>query len=96
MNSQPPLGKAPRAILALHVVLALGLGIAGLLDISGSDGMAGLARVVVLLLVGVWLVGVVASGLLARFAMAHVWLRIAVVSLGPVVALVGLVLFARA
>ncbi len=96
MSSKPPLGNAPRVILALHVVLALGLAIAGLHDISGSDGMAGLARLVVLLLVGVWLVGVVVSGLLARFATTHVWLRIAVVSLGPLVALMGLVLFARA
>ncbi|MDH3518734.1 MAG: hypothetical protein OEM66_07400 [Acidimicrobiia bacterium] len=96
MQTKPRLSTLDRIILGMHTIIAVGLGTAGFIDSSGSDGMADLARAVLAILIGLWLAGILISGLLARYAIVHKWLRTAVVALGPAIAVVALILYARA
>ena len=96
MQTKPRLSTIDRVILALHTLTAIGLGTAGFIDSSGSDGMADLARAVLAILTGLWLAGILVSGLLARYAIVRRWLRTAVVALGPAIGVVVLILYARA
>ncbi len=93
---KPGLSTRDRTILAIHTVAALGLGTAAYMDTSSdADGMGGLARVVILIIVGLWMAGVVVSAATARFAIVEKRLRTLVVTMGPVAGVLALVIFAR-
>jgi hypothetical protein len=80
-----------RAILAVHLLLAIVFGVYGLVDASDA---ASLQRLVVLILLALWVGGIVIMGVVARFISIR-WLRTMVLLVGPFLGIAVLVVAAR-
>jgi len=75
------LSRIERAILAIHGLVAAVVGIIGFIG-ANDPGFGDLQRIVIVMLVGLWAMGIVAIGLAARL-IANQWARVAVLLVGP-------------
>lgn len=90
-----PLSTGQRIIVVLHVMLAGALFVSGSVD-PGGDGFSDLARLAVLLIVGLYLLATATVTAIARFLMSASVLRYALIALGPPTLMAIAVLFVRA
>ena len=83
VDGRPPrrLSSLDWSILVVHTALAAGIGVVGFLG-ADDPGWGDLQRVVVLMLVGLWGVGILASALVAR-PIHNPWVRTAILLAGP-------------
>jgi hypothetical protein len=82
------LSKFDLGILALHLLGALVTGIAGFVDVDPD--WAGLQRVVVVMIIGLWLGGIVIMAVIAG-RVASQWARAAILLAGPFIGIAVLV-----
>ena len=87
-----PLSRVDRAILALHGLGAVTVGVVGFFDVS--EGWEALQRIVVLMMVALWFGGIVAMGYLAQLIF-NPWLRLTVLLAGPFIGIAALVIQAQ-
>jgi hypothetical protein len=86
-----PVTTAPRVVLIVQSVLAVGFAVLVLVTSRNSDGWADLARFAGFLLGGVYLLGVVIAWALVRFVVHGTAVGVAVaVSVPPAVLLVAI------
>ena len=92
---RPPLSMGHNAVTGLHVLFAVVFGVFGLIDTSGGDGFADLARFALLLMAGLYLLAVATVAAVARYATSVSAIRYALIALGPPVLTVIAILFIR-
>lgn len=80
---KPPFTRSQRMILQAQVSLAVIFVIVGFIDTSGADGWSDLARLVTVVLAGVYLLAVATVTAIARYATSATGTRTALVVLGP-------------
>lgn len=88
-----PLSRVDRAILVLHGLVAAAFGVVGFVDVDPD--WAGLQRTLIVMLVGLWAGGIVATAVIARLV-TNAWIRTAVLLAGPfagIAVLVGSTVF---
>jgi hypothetical protein len=84
LNSEKPsLSRSQRLILAFHIALALVFVATGFFDTSGGDGFADLARLLLVLLAGIYLLAVATIAAISRYLVSGAALRSALLLLGP-------------
>jgi membrane protein YdbS with pleckstrin-like domain len=93
----PTLNNAARVLLGLHLLgaLALALALAAVILTADRGPWDDLVLVVVLMMVGAWLLAVLISWAIARFAVRSAALRTAIGLLGPAVGLLAVPLIVR-
>ena len=95
-QEREPLSTGQRIIVALHAMLAGAFFVSGGLASGGDDGFADLARIAVLLIVGLYVLATATVTAVARFFVSASLIRYALVALGPPVLMAIAVLFVRA
>jgi hypothetical protein len=83
------LSRLDTTIIALHAVVAFGVGVIGFFQVD-DPGFRDLQRLVILMMIGLWAAGIVATAVIARL-IANQWARAAVLLVGPFVGIVLLV-----
>ena len=96
VSSKPPLSRSHYVILAIHVAVAVGFTILGLVGQTATDGWSDLVNVVVGLLAGTYVVAVASSAVIARYSVESKLVRTLVVLLGPPLAMLILIVAIRA
>lgn len=93
---RPPLSTGQRIVVVLHVMLAGAFFVSGSVDSAGGDGFSDLARLIVLLIVGLYLLATATVTAAARYLMSGSAVRYALIALGPPALMAVAVLFVRA
>ncbi len=93
---RPPLSTGQRIIVALHVMLAGAFFVSGSVDSGGGDGVSDLARLVVLLIVGLYVLATGTMTAVARYFVSGSLVRYGLIALGPPVLMAIAILFVRA
>ena len=87
-----PLSRVDLAILGLHAVGAVILGVSGFFNVT--EGWETLQRIVVLMMVALWAGGILAMSYLAR-VIFNPWIRLSVLLAGPFIGIAALVVQAQ-
>lgn len=85
VKQRRPFSRLERAFVWLHGLVAGSVGIIGFFDVDPD--WAGLQRIVIVMMVGLWGAGIVATAVVARFVDNH-WGRGAILLVGPFAGLV--------
>ncbi len=93
---RPPLSTGQRIIVVLHVMLAGAFFVSGSVDSGGGDGVSDLARLVVLLIVGLYLLATGTVTAVARYLVSGSPVRYGLIALGPPALMAIAILFVRA
>ena len=80
-QSRRPLSRIDRGILALHGLVAAGVGVAGFIGANDPD-WGDVQRLVIVMLIGLWAGGIAIMAVLARLV-SNPWGRAAVLLAGP-------------
>jgi len=91
----PTLNIGARVFLGLHLLGALALAVAAVVLTADQGPWDDLVLVAVLMMAGAWLLAVLISWAVARFAVRSAALRTAIGLLGPVVGLLAVPLIVR-
>jgi hypothetical protein len=91
-----PLSRGQRLIVAFHVALALVFVVIGVVDTSGGDGWSDLARLIAVLLAGIYLLAVATVAAISRYLVSGAALRSALLGLGPPAMMVIAIIAIRA
>ena len=85
-----------RIVVVLHVMLAGAFFVSGSVDPgAGGDGVSALARLAVLLIVGLYVLATASMTAVARYAVSGSLIRYALIALGPPGLMAIAVLFVR-
>jgi hypothetical protein len=91
----PGLNTAARVFLGLHLLGALALALAAVILTADQGPWDDLVLVAVLMMAGAWLLAVLISWAIARFAVRSAGLRTAIGLLGPTVGLLAVPVIVR-
>lgn len=80
---RPPLTRSQRVILGFHVVLAIVFAVVGFMDTTGGDGWWDLARLVTVVLAGIYLLAVGTITAVARYGVGRAVVRVLLLVFGP-------------
>lgn len=83
-----PLSTIDKSIVALHAIVAAALGIYGFFDVDPD--WAGLQRIAIMMMIGLWAGGIAASAIIARMVRAQ-WIRVLILLAVPFVGIAVLV-----
>ena len=92
---RPPLSTGQRVVVVLHVMLAGAFFVSGSVDPGGSDGFSDLARLAVLLIVGLYVLATATVTAVARYMVSGSAIRYGLIALGPPALMAVAVLFVR-
>ena len=80
---RPHLSTGQRLVASFHASLALVFVVVSFVDASGSEGFSDLARLVTVILAGMYLLAVATVTAVARYAVSNGAVRIGLLALGP-------------
>jgi predicted transporter len=93
---RPSLSTGQRIIVALHAMLAGAFFVTGGIDSGGGgDGFSDLARIAVLIIVGLYVLATVTVTATARYFVSASFIRYALIALGPPVLMAIAILAVR-
>ncbi len=92
---RPPLSTGQRVIVVLHALLAGAFFVSGSASPGGDDGFADLARLAVLLIVGLYVLATATLTAVARYFVSGRLIRYGLIALGPPALMAIAVLFVR-
>ena len=80
---KPPLARSSRLIIGFQVMLAIVFAVIGVIDASGGGGWSDLARLITVLLAGIYLLAVSTVAAVARYLVSNGLARGLLVTVGP-------------
>jgi hypothetical protein len=92
---RPPLSTGQRIVVVLHALVAGAFFVSGAVDSAGADGFSDLARLAVLLIVGLYLLATATVTAVARYFLSATVLRYGLIALGPPALMAIAILFVR-
>lgn len=95
-REREPLSTGQRTIVALHAMLAGAFFVSGGLAPGGGDGFSDLARLAVLLIVGLYVLATATMTAVARYLVSGSLVRYGLIALGPPALMAIAILFVRA
>lgn len=95
-QEREPLSTGQRIIVVLHAMVAGAFFVSGSIESGGSDGFADLARIAVLLLVGLYVLATATMTAVARYLVSSSPIRYALIAFGPPGLMTAAILFIRA
>lgn len=96
MMERPPLTTGQRIFVALHLMVAGAFFVSGSLTPGSGDGFGDLARLAVVLMVGLYVLATGTMTAVARYLVSLNAVRYAIIVLGPPVLMAVAILFVRA
>ncbi len=94
-QERDPLSTGQRIIVVLHAMLAGAFFVTGSVDPGGGDGFADLARLAVLLIVGLYVLATATVTAVARYLVSASLIRYPLIALGPPLLMAIAILFVR-
>ena len=95
MTERPPLSTGQRIVVVLHLLLTGAFFVTGSADPGGGDGFSDLARLAVLLIVGLYVLATATVTATARYFVSGSLIRYGLIALGPPALMAIAILFVR-